>query len=231
MFDENMAFQREQYEQQREDIAPWMEAGRTGLRDLQTAMGTAAPEFSYTGTDVTDLTQDPLYDQRIAEQTDVLQRSGAARGGLLGGGTLRSLRDMTANEMPQAYGRNVQREETAYGRAVGDWQRQYGVREDRLNRLANLANVGQTSSQTLAGLSQQFAGNVGTMMGNQANTQSQLLGDLGQIQAAGAVAPFQNLMTLGTMGAGLMTGAGALGGMATLGGSSVLNMAGRSGVY
>ena len=49
-----------------------------------------------------DPTQDPMFASRIAEQTKAIERSGAAKGGLLGGGTLASLREMTAGEMGAA---------------------------------------------------------------------------------------------------------------------------------
>ena len=201
-------------------MQPWMQAGQRGLQGLESMMGQQAPAFNYAGRDVSDLSQDPLYAQRIAEQTQALERSGAARGGLLGGGTISSLRDMTANEMGQAYSRNVNQEQSDYQRAVSDWDREYGVRQDQMNRYADLSGVGHNQSQALGAAGQQFAANAGNIMGQAGRDAQQSAANLGQIGAASTAGQY------GAWGS-------AASGLASLAGNyqPTSNYSGLGGVY
>jgi hypothetical protein len=77
-------------------LDPYRTAGAESLADLA-AMGRAkAPTAA-------DLEEDPGYRFRLAEGTKALERSAAARGGLLGGGTLRSLTRYSQSEASQEY--------------------------------------------------------------------------------------------------------------------------------
>jgi hypothetical protein len=97
----------------------------------------AQPEaFKYTGTQpatfqfrAEDLQADPGYGFRLSEGLKALERSAAARGGLLSGGTGKALtrygQDMASQEFGNAFNRSltqynaaVQREQQEYGRAL-----------------------------------------------------------------------------------------------------------------
>lgn len=72
----------------------------------------------------------------------------------------------------------------------------------------------QVYSQQMGGLSgvgsqfmQQGAGTLASL----GQAQAQAAQNIGAIQAQAATAPFQNLLSLGMMGGGLMSGAGAMG--------------------
>jgi len=151
------------YDTTRQDLAPYREAGEYGLAGLTSAMFNQ--DGSYRDFEF-DLTKDPLYESRLAEQTKAIERSGAARGGLLGGGTLRSLRDATYKELTGAYGR------------------QYGEREDKFNRLSNLATMGSGAAGMQVQANQNTLSSLNNITQANANAQSTIAQNQGSIGAA-----------------------------------------------
>jgi hypothetical protein len=106
--------------------------------------------------------QDPGYAFRQAEGMKALERSAAARGGLLSGGTLKGI---------QRFGQDLASQE--YGNAFNRYQVE---RAARLNPLQSLMGSGQSSANTLTGA----VGQLG-----QGQAQSQLAA--GQARASGYV--------------------------------------------
>jgi hypothetical protein len=106
--------------------------------------------------------QDPGYAFRQSEGMKALERSAAARGGLLSGGTLKGI---------QRFGQDLASQE--YGNAFNRYQVE---RAARLNPLQSLMGSGQSSANTLTGA----AGQLG-----QGQAQSQLAA--GQARASGYV--------------------------------------------
>jgi len=136
--------EREMFERNIELNAPFREAGITALNKL-TPVAT-----EYTPFGMQQFQQDPGYAFRMSEGMKGLERSAAARGGLLSGATLKGIQrygqDMASQEYQNAFNR-------------------YGIeRERRLNPLQSLAGVGQTTSQQLGAAGTQMAGNVGNLM-------------------------------------------------------------------
>lgn len=122
--------QLQMYNQTRDDQAPWRAAGATALGQM--AAGTAAGgEFNRNFT-LADFTADPGYDFRMQQGQTALDRSAAARGGVLSGaalkGTERYSQDYASNEYQNAYNRYNNDLTTRY------------------NRLASLAGTGQTAT-------------------------------------------------------------------------------------
>jgi hypothetical protein len=113
----------------------------------------------------------------MSEGMKGLERSAAARGGLLSGGTLKGIQrygqDMASQEYQNAFNR-------------------YGIeRERRLNPLQSLAGVGQTTSQQLGAAGQTMASNVGQAMG--AAAQARASGYMGVANAAsGGLGQYMN---------------------------------------
>jgi hypothetical protein len=133
-----------QYNQNREDAAPWREAGVTALGQL--ASGTAnGGEFNRNFT-MADFNQDPGYAFRQQQGQRGVENSAAARGGLLNGGTLKALdrynQDYASGEYSNAYNRFNQ-DQTA-----------------RFNRLSSLAGTGQTANAQIANQGAQVASNI-----------------------------------------------------------------------
>ena len=121
---EQLALQREVFEQGREDNAPWREIGAKALKELDAGMADGA-----FGMDGFDFKTDPGYEFRVQEGQKALERSAAARGNLLSGGAIKNA---------LRFGQGVASDE--YARAYG---RERGERTGRFNRLAGIAGVGQ----------------------------------------------------------------------------------------
>jgi hypothetical protein len=134
------------YQQQREDIAPWREAGEEALGELT---GLVQPEMERPFARE-DFEADPGYQFRLEEGQKALERSAAARGGVLSG---RSAKEAVR------YGQGLGAQE--YGAAFNRFQAE---RTGRFNRLASLAGIGQTAT----GLQAQATGQYGAMAGSSA---------------------------------------------------------------
>lgn len=129
MFQEQQALQK-----------PWLEAGKNALGRLSTGLqqgGEFGTPFSQT-----NWMQDPGYAFRLAEGQRALDRSAAARGGLISGNALKAA---------QRYGQDMGSQE--YQNA---FNRYYREREAMLNPLQSLAGVGQTTAQSLGGAAQSY---------------------------------------------------------------------------
>ena len=137
--------QQQQFERQVELQEPWRQAGITALNKLTPL----ATEYTPFGMD--QFQQDPGYAFRMSEGMKALERSAAARGGLLSGGMLRGA---------QRYGQDLASQE--YMNAFNRYQAE---RNARLNPLQSLAGVGQTATNQLGQAGQAMASNVGQALG------------------------------------------------------------------
>jgi len=158
--------QREIFERQVELGKPYREAGELALNKL------IPLATEYTPFGMEQFQADPGYGFRLSEGQKALERSAAARGGLLSGGTGKAL---------TRYGQEMGSQE--YQNAFNRYQAE---RQARLNPLQSLANVGQTSSQQLAGQAGQFGSNM-----------AEAIGAGGQARASGYIG------TANTLGGGL----------------------------
>lgn len=177
---EAIRLQREMWQAQQAQQQPWMQAGRTALNAL-TPLAT-----NYTPFGMQQFQQDPGYQFRLSEGLKALDRSAAARGGLLSGATLKGA---------ERYGQDLASQE--YQNA---FQRYQTERQARLNPLQSLAGVGQTAANTLGQYGQNYASNVGNLGVQQGYTGGNALlasaqarqsqyGDIGR--ALGQVSPEQ----------------------------------------
>jgi hypothetical protein len=105
---------------------------------------------------------DPGYAFRLSEGQKALERSAAARGGLMGGATGKAL---------LRYGQQMGSQE--FSNAFNRYQTE---REAQLNPLQSLAGIGQTSSNRLSDTAGMFGRSVGGMYMDQgSNTANALL--------------------------------------------------------
>ena len=157
--------QERMFQKQIELQEPWRKAGMNALAQIG---------GGFTGK--VDLTQDPGYAFRMSEGQKALERTAAARGGLLSGGAMREA---------QRYGQGLasQEYEKAYNRALTQY-----------NTLASLAGVGQTTAG-------QMAGEAGTYGTNLANLQYGAGTGAAQTRASGYMGAANALM--GGLGSGL----------------------------
>ena len=163
--------QYEQFRQTREDQAPWRAAGVNALGEMQRTAGNVPAAFKF---GMGDFQADPGYAFRLSEGQKALDRSAAARGGLISGGALKAAgrygQDMASQEYQNAYNRAF----TGYGTDV--------ARENQLyNRQAALAGIGQTATNLVGQAGQNYATNAGNMMTGGAAAQA--AGQVGQANA------------------------------------------------
>ena len=138
--DRSADVQREMFERQVELSEPWRKAGEQALNKL-------IPLTDYQQFGMQQFQADPGYGFRMSEGMKALERSAAARGGLLSGATLKGI---------QRFGQDLGSQE--YMNAFNRYQTE---RAARLQPLQSLAGVGQTTAQQLGQAGQQMASNVG----------------------------------------------------------------------
>jgi hypothetical protein len=146
--------QKSQFEQTREDQTPFREAGYNALAEMQRTSGNVPGAFKFGNY---EFNADPGYGFRLAEGQKALDRSAAARGGLISGGALKAAtrfgQDMGSQEYTNAYNRAL----TEYNTGVASENQLY-------NRQAALANIGQTSTNLVGQAGQNYATNAGNMI-------------------------------------------------------------------
>jgi hypothetical protein len=153
--------QNQQFQQTRQDQMPWLKAGEQALNKL-------IPMTDYTKFGMDQFTQDPGYAFRLSEGQKALDRSAAARGGLISGAALKAA---------TRYGQDMGSQE--YQNAFNRYQIE---RNAQLAPLQSLAGVGQTTAQQLGQAGQNYATNAGNMITGGAAANA-----AGQVGAANAL--------------------------------------------
>jgi hypothetical protein len=179
--DKALQLQRDQWNQTQTNQQPWLNAGTNALTQMQ--YGQYSNPTPWKDFSMSDYQQDPGYQFRLSEGLKALDRTAAARGGLLSGATLKGA---------QRYGQDLASQEynAAYGRYNTDQANRIGQENTGYNRLAALAGVGQTANSQLNAAGQNFA-----------NAGSNIYGNLGSATAAG-------INAAGTAGAAGINAAG-----------------------
>ncbi|HHP6322669.1 TPA: DNA transfer protein p32 [Acinetobacter baumannii] len=144
--------QLEQYNQTREDLSPYREAGGYGLEQLLAGYKDGSLLKGYDGS---QLYQDPSYKFRLNEGLGAVQSGAASQGGLLSGATLRALNNYGQEAASQEYN-------NAYTRYTNDQQNRYA-------RLKDLANMGQNSAVQTGTMGQSAVGAAGANLMEGAN--------------------------------------------------------------
>jgi hypothetical protein len=175
--------QRQMFERQVELQEPFRQAGMTAQQQIMQLLGiggdasaegygSLARPFGQA-----DFEQDPGYAFRQAEGMKALERSAAARGGLMSGATMKGI---------QRFGQDLASQE--YQNAFNRYQIE---RAARLNPLQSLMGSGQSAANVMTGATGQAASNIGQMqLGagqarasgyvGQANALAGALGSIGQ---------------------------------------------------
>jgi len=134
--------QQKQYEENVARQKPFYDVGVNALPELVQAS-------RYTPFSMAQFQEDPGYAFRLSEGNKALERSAAARGGLISGGTLKAAQrygqDMASNEYTNAFNRYQQE------------------RQARLGPLQSLTGMGQTTANTLGAAGQTNASNIGNL--------------------------------------------------------------------
>lgn len=172
--DRAAALQKEMFDQQMAGQEPFRQAGLTGQNRLMELLGLGgtpgaegygkyAKDFS-----MADYQADPGYAFRLSEGQKALERSAAARGGLISGGALKAA---------TRYGQDMGSQE--YQNAFNRYQTS---RTNQLQPLGNLMSMGQSA-----------ASNQGTAAGNYGTNAGQAYMAAGQATAAGQLGAANSL--------------------------------------
>jgi hypothetical protein len=143
--DRSVALQEKMYNENVARQKPFYDVGVNALSDLVNAS-------KYTNFGMQQFQQDPGYAFRLKEGQQALDRSAAARGGLISGGALKAA---------QRYGQEMGSQE--YMNAFNRYQTE---RAARLNPLQSLTGMAQTTANTLGTAGQNMATNVGEAIGS-----------------------------------------------------------------
>jgi len=176
--EQQMQLEREMFNRQVELQEPFRQIGLTNLNRLAAMYGEGG-EFARAPS-LNELQLDPGYGFRFGEGMKALERSAAARGGLLSGsilkGTQRYGQEMASQEYQNAFNRAMQQ------------------REMRSNAMLGLGGVGPAAVSRLGGAAQQYAAGAG-----------QAIGNAGQARASGYLSQgniLQNALATGLQGYG-----------------------------
>jgi len=148
---ESLAFQKEIWEKQQADQAPFLGAGTKAinyLSQLTQPGGELLKPWDTPFNAPTDITMqnDPGYAFRLAEGQKILERSAAAKGNLLTGGTAKALERFGQDYASNEYGNVYERAMREYGQKYDIFQNNQA---NKYNRLAGLAGIGQVSATEL----------------------------------------------------------------------------------
>lgn len=162
---------QKQYDQNRADQMPWMDAGRAALGQ-QTQGLQPGQDFNRDFT-LADFARDPGAQYRFDQGREAVEGSAASRGMLLSGGTLKALTRYGQDEGSREFS-------SAYNRWNAD-------RDRRFNRLAGVAGTGQTTAQQVGAAGATAAGEMGRNTMEGANSRASSYIQSGNARAAGAV--------------------------------------------
>lgn len=177
--DQQIALAREQYAANVGLQEPFRQAGMKGQNRLMDLLGlsgntgaqgygSAARDFS-----MSDFQADPGYAFRLSEGTKALERSAAARGGLLSGGTGKAL---------QRFGQELGSQE--YTNAYNRFQTN---RANMLQPLQSLAGQGQSTANTIGNYGQTMTGDINQSLSNYGTNASNALIGGANARASGYV--------------------------------------------
>jgi hypothetical protein len=194
--DQQIALAREQFAANVGLQEPFRQAGIKGQNRLMDVLGlsgntgaqgygSAARDFS-----MSDFQADPGYAFRLSEGTKALERSAAARGGLLSGGTGKAL---------QRFGQELGSQE--YTNAFNRYQTN---RANLLQPLQSLSGQGQSTANTIGNYGQTMVGDINQSLSNYGTNASNALIGGANARASGYVGQANALSSAIGSGLGYM---------------------------
>jgi len=188
--DQAAQLQKETFERQVQLQEPFRQAGITGQNELLRLLGlggdTASAGYGSLGRQFTaaDMEMDPGYQFRLAEGLKALDRTAAARGGLMSGSALKAAgrygQDLASQEFMNAFNRSQ------------------ALKSERLGALGSLYGAGQTAAQQVGAAAGQYGANAGNLL--MQSGQARASGYLGQANA------LSNALGQAAMGYGMYKG-------------------------
>ncbi len=159
----SLAFQKQEWETQQKNLAPWLKAGTQGINTLADLLKTPGQGLLTPWTDTfhaptaAEARATPGYQFALEQGQNAIQNSAAGRGGLLSTGTMKTIDQYSQGLADTTYS-------DTYNRALGEYQQRYNIfqgnQTNEFNRLAALSGTGQTAATTLGQEGTAAAGNV-----------------------------------------------------------------------
>lgn len=168
----SLNFQKQEWQTQQDNMAPWLKAGTTALSQLN---GGSLPSFD-APTSVTEQ-NDPGYQFRLQQGESALENSAAAKGGLLSGNEGAALTQYGQNYASNEY-------QNVYNRAMNNYNTNV---LGPYNRLSALAGVGQQAASTLGQQGQAAASNIAGIDSSAGQQIGQNINNAGAATASGYV--------------------------------------------
>jgi hypothetical protein len=183
-----LEFQKQQYADQVKRQQPWIDSGNAALGRINSDMANGTYHDwtgHFTAPDAITEQNDPGFQQRLKLGQEAIDKSAAARGGLLTGGTARAQQQFGQDFASNEYS-NV------YNRAFGQYQQGYNEfnnnQATRFNRDAALSGVGQTSVAQVGQSGQAASTNINNILSNDARNQSEQINNAAAARASGYTA-------------------------------------------
>lgn len=173
--DDQIGLQREMFDKSVALQQPAIDAGNTARNRLLQLLGLSAggadngslsKDFS-----MADFQSDPGYQFRLDQGQQAMERSAAARGGLLSGAALKDANNYAQGQASQDY-------QAAFDRFNTN-------RTNKLNPLLSLAGSGQVASTTAGNAGQQFASEASSSLGQYGANATQAITGAGNARASG----------------------------------------------
>lgn len=182
--DQQVAWQREQFDRQTALQEPWRQAGMQSLNRLSAGLQSGgefgSPQQFQFGAAEFNANQDPGYAFRMSEGMKALDRTAAARGGLLSGSAMKGAQRFGQELGSQEY-------QNAFNRALTGFNANQQSNNNLFNRLSGVAGTGQTSAQQIGDAGQNMTSGMGSAMGNYANQAGDAFQNAAQARASGYV--------------------------------------------
>jgi hypothetical protein len=148
--------QQKQFDVTNEQQRPWREAGGRALTRLESLA-------EYKPFDMATFQQDPSYQFRLDQGTKALERSAAARGGLISGNTGGALMNYGQNAASQEYNNAFNRYQTERNATLAPYMTLagYGANANALSAQAGQNYATNAGNMITGGAAAQAAGNMG----------------------------------------------------------------------
>jgi len=162
-------FQKQMWEAQQQNQAPWLEAGKTSLSKLMEGLsnGTFGPGSiaPFAAPTAEQARATPGYQFTQQEGNRGVMAAASAGGRSLSGGTLKAIDRYNIGLADSTYG-------DTFNRALSTYQAQLAGQGQAYNELAGVANTGQNAVQNLNSTGSGVATNVGNLMTGIGNAQA-----------------------------------------------------------
>lgn len=157
-----ISLQQQEWEQQQANEAPFLEAGKSALPELQADINNPAfsqyPGGPFTAPTLAEAEQTPGYQFTLEQGTQAIDENAAATGNLLSGTTGTALEQYGQGLAGTTYNQDYQRALQTYMENYGVWNQDT---TNQVNRLQTLANLGSNTAAQLGTFGQQAATNQG----------------------------------------------------------------------